>query len=376
MFVYIFSLLLIPAFSADSTPVCDRTTKVSTEEKVTIQEFNIGGQLYSLRKGPKYCYIDAKVVTITTDSSGKEKIGDISYPMLEACDSVVANPKLGTISCTQKNDKKINFNQADLENKAKEEMVELRKDICATFLAQPLPSINSAGSTRDRRFADTLNGDIELGESVMPGGQCTLKVPGSMALLECDKVYKLSGNKYSCVYGYEESTVTGRKSDGTVVLIDDLLDSTINLCNNTGNQIFRDLPTEKSTESDDFTIVGCRLQSGKTGDIPCNQIILEKKAGDNTGKFFSLNCTTIPSKDDDGKFVPSKVIELATVTAEAREEMYRQFFKSDSVTIEALRTYVNRKIFHFNSKEAENNVMSFSGVERVREGARKPRLER
>lgn len=325
MFTLIFSLFFTSNIASADTLSCDKTTAVSKAGALTDQPFKVGADEYIIRKGPNFCYIDAK--------------RGYDYFMLEACDSIVTNTKLLEVSCMQAG-KKVTFGREKLRTLRKNKEAALDDDFCNEYLGNERPRLpNDRDDDPDSDIpagqrahfpTKPLNGNLMIGESHVKGGKCTLKHYGKSETLECDEIYKnekFSGNKLICVHGYTAREMIGTLSDGTMIDIDDLLDSELNLCNQTGRISFNDLTSDKLGKTDHIEIQNCQLVSGGD-DRNCKRILLTATA---------LVCEPLNNHD-----LP---VEIRKINPTARLEIFAKFFDGEKIPVRVIRDFMQKGLF-------------------------------
>lgn len=351
MFILILNLFFTPSSSLATTLTCDKSTAVSKPGAFTDQPFKIDKQDYIIRKGPQYCYIDAKD-------------GYTDY-MLEACDSIVTNTELLEVSCMQ-DGKKVTFGPEKLKALRKKKADDLDDDLCNEFLGNDRPVLpNDKEDNTDPRFGprermhfptQPLNGGLLIGESEVNGGRCTLKQSGKSQQLECDEIYKNdrnSGNKLICVHGYKAVEMVGALSDGTLISIEDLLDSELNLCHEkSGTVTFSDLTTDKIGENEKIEIHNCQLVSGPKEHF-CRRILLKEK---------NIVCEPLNSHQ--------APIILREINPVARIEIYKQLFDGEKTPVKRIRNYMQKQIFLPKDKKRFESEL-LQGAPIIREATRK-----
>lgn len=324
MFIFIFSLLFTSLSSSFAdTYECNNLTKAPTADYEFTQDFKIGSETYSIRKGPKYCYIDAKI--------------NKTYVMLDGCDSVIANPKTNEVSCVK--GKKIEkLGQIDLAQILKKKKDEIKSsnpydiDQCTEYLHREDRAFSANGKLIN--YPHRLNGNIEILESEVAGGRCVIKNDGKK--IECDEVYKLSGNKVECVHGYLSSKVTGVLSDGTTLPLSELLDSKINLCAKEGRFLYqRKESADSSSDPKSIDIQICKLMGDN--DRSCKAIWLTETGLECEPVDGHKNCE--PTKDN------PKPCELIKISKGMRADIYSQVLGDQNITVKRIRELMNNNIF-------------------------------
>ncbi len=353
MFIFVLALIFTSSFSPATTLTCDKSTAVSKPGAFTDQPFKVDKQDFIIRKGPNFCYIDAKDGT--------------TYFMLEACDSIVTNTDLLEVNCMQ-DGKKVTFGPEKLKSIRKSKLAQLDDDFCNEYLGRERPKLpnsyddnkNPNYEPRERAHFPTqpLNGNLMIDESRVNGGKCTLKSAGKSERLECDEIYKNekgSGNKLICVQGYRAVEMVGTLSDGTLLDVVDLLDSELNLCRiNSGTITFENLPTEKLGQTDEIAIQNCKTTNAEGKDFQCKSILLKENA---------LVCTPINSDH-----LP---VEIRKVDLTVRLDIYSQFFDGEKISVKKIRDLMQRQIFlPKDKKRFEAEILQGEPI--IRDALRKP----